>query len=111
MVQPAAASYRERTRGCCHAHPLAVHEAVLEEERGRRMPPPPPISEEHAALRRLIAETCAEIELDPESRDALGRPMCTPEGATTALRAQDLMFEERELLTRSGVNWHLYQPE
>ena len=86
-------------------------DAVLEEERGRKAQPPPPISEEHAALRRRIAETCAEIELDPESRDAFGRPMCTPEGATTALRAQDLMFEERELLTRAGVNWHVYQPE
>jgi hypothetical protein len=86
-------------------------DAVLEDERGRKAPPPPPISEAHAELRRRIAETCAEIELDPESRDAFGRPMCTPEGATTALRALDLMFEERELLTRSGVNWHVYQPE
>jgi hypothetical protein len=31
-----------------------------------------------AELRRRIAETCAEIELDPESRDAFGHPMCTP---------------------------------
>jgi len=86
-------------------------DAVLEEERGRRVPPPLPISEEHAALRRRIAETCAEIELDPDSRDAFGRPMCTPEGATTALRALELRFEERDLLTRAGVNWHVYQPE
>jgi hypothetical protein len=86
-------------------------DAVLEDERGRRVPPPPPISEEHAALRRRIAETCAEIELDPDSRDAFGRPMCTPEGATTALRALELRFEERELLTRSGVDWNVYQPE
>jgi hypothetical protein len=86
-------------------------ESVLSEERKRREPIPPPISEEHAALRRHIAETCAEIELDPESRDAFGRPTCTLEGAVVALRAQDLMFEERDLLTRAGVNWHLYQPE
>jgi hypothetical protein len=86
-------------------------DAVLEDERGRQAQPPPPISEEHAELRKRIAETCAEIELDPESRDGFGRPVCTPEGAATALRAQDLMFEERELLTRAGVNWHVYQPE
>jgi hypothetical protein len=86
-------------------------EAMLEEKRGRRVPPPSPISEEHAVLRRRIAETCAAIELDPESRDAFGRPMCTPEGATTALRALELRFEERELLTRAGINWHVYQPE
>jgi len=86
-------------------------EAVLEDERGRKAPPPPPISEEHAALRRRIAETCAEIELDPEARDAFGRPMCTAEGATTALRALDLMFEERELLMRVGVDWRPYQPD
>jgi hypothetical protein len=86
-------------------------ERVLSEERRRRAPIPPPISEEHAELRRRIAEVCAEIELDPDSRDAFGRPMFTLEGAMTALRAQDLMFEERELLTRAGVNWHAYQPE
>jgi hypothetical protein len=86
-------------------------EGVLSEERKRRVPPPPPISEEHAALRRRIAEVCAEIELDPESRDFRGRPMCTPEGAETALRALELRFEERDLLTRSGVNWHVFQPE
>ena len=86
-------------------------EGVLSEERKRREPIPPPISEEHAELRRRIAEVCAEIELDPEARDGFGRPMCTPEGATTALRALELMFEERDLLTRAGVNWHVYQPE
>src|SRR5215204_45414 len=86
-------------------------EGVLSEERKRRKPSPPPISEEHAERRRRIAETCAEIELDPDSRDAFGRPMWTPEGATTALRALELRLEERDLLTRAGVNWHVYQPE
>jgi hypothetical protein len=86
-------------------------EGVLSEERKRREPIPPPISEEHAALRRCIAEVCGEIELDPESRDTFGHPMCTPEGATTALRALELRFEERELLLRSGVDWRPYQPE
>jgi hypothetical protein len=86
-------------------------EGVLSEERKRRVPPPPPISEEHAALRRLIAEVCAEIELDPESRDAFDRPMCTPEGATTALRALELRFEERKLLSQHGVDWRPYQPD
>jgi hypothetical protein len=86
-------------------------DAVLEDERSRKAPIPPPISEEHAELRRRIAETCAEIELDPESRDFRGRPLCTPESAETAIRALDLRFEERELLTRAGVNWHVYQPE
>jgi hypothetical protein len=86
-------------------------DAVLEDERGRLAPIPPPINAEHGELRRLIAETCAEIELDPESRDAYGRPVCTPEGATTALRALDLMFEERDLLMRAGVDWRLYQPD
>jgi len=86
-------------------------EEVLSEERERRKPVPPPISEEHAALRRRIAGACAEIELDPEARDFLGRPMCTPEGARTVLRALDLMFEERDLLIRARVDWNIYQPE
>lgn len=86
-------------------------EAVLFDERKRREPIPPPISEEHAELRRRIAETCADIEWDSESRDALGRPTCTPEGATTALRALELMFEERALLMRAGVDWKVYQPD
>jgi hypothetical protein len=86
-------------------------DAVLEDEQGRRAPTPPPISAEHDALQRLIAETCAEIELDPESRDAFGHPMCTPDGATTALRALELRFEERDLLMRARVDWRLYQPD
>jgi len=84
---------------------------VLAEEQERRKPPPPPISEEHAALRRRIAEADAEIEIDPEARDRLGHPFCTPEGARAALRAQDLMFEERDLLARHGVDWHIFQPD
>jgi len=84
---------------------------VLSEERDRRKPVPPPISEEHATLRRRIAEADAEIEVDPETRDYFGEPFCTPEGARAALRALDLMFEERDLLTRSGVDWHIYQPD
>jgi hypothetical protein len=81
---------------------------VLSEEQERRKPPPPPISEEHATLRKRIAEAYAEIELDPEASDYLGHPFCTPEGARAALRALDLMFEEEEYLVRHGVDWRLY---
>jgi|SRR5215203_2311227 len=86
-------------------------EELLAEERERREPIPPPISEEHAELQRRIAEADAEIELDPEVSDRLGYPFCTPEGARAALRALDLMFEERDLLMRAGVDWRLYQPD
>jgi len=79
---------------------------VLSEERDRRKPPP--ISEEHAALRRRIAEACAEIEVDPETRDGFGHPYCTLKGVDAVLRALDLMFEERELLERQGVDWDIY---
>ena len=82
---------------------------VLSEERKHREPTPPPISEEHAALRRRIAETCAQIELDYESLDGHGRPMCTPEGAKTALLALELMFAEAEYLEHHGVDWRPYQ--
>jgi hypothetical protein len=82
---------------------------VLSEERERRKPTPPPISEEHAILRRRIAEACAEIELDPDTHHLHGGPLCTPEGARAALRAQTLLFEEAEYLERHGVDWQLYQ--
>jgi hypothetical protein len=86
-------------------------DSLLEDERERRQPTPPPISEEHAALRERIAETCAEIDLDPEACDAWGRPLCTLEGTGTALRALELMFEELELLECHGVDWRPYQSE
>src|SRR5215211_4962044 len=86
-------------------------EEVLSEERKRRKPIQPPISEEHAELRRRIAEAYAEIEVDPETRDYFGHPFCTPEGTRAALRALDLMFEERDLLVRNGIDWHIYQPD
>ena len=85
-------------------------DAVLEEERSRQAPYPPPISQEHAALQRRIAEACDEIELDPGARDFWGSPLCTPAGVDSAIRALELMYEERRLLERHGVDWRPYQP-
>jgi len=60
---------------------------VLEEERERHRPlppPPPPISEEHAALRRQIAERYRTLLDDPEK----------PEG-TDPIEWFDERFDER----------------
>src|SRR5687767_9801175 len=84
---------------------------LLAEERERRKPAPPPISEEHATLRGRIAEACVDIEIDPGTHHLNGGPLCTPKGVRSAIRALDLMFEERDLLTRSGVNWDIYWPD
>jgi hypothetical protein len=84
---------------------------LLSEERERRKPTPPPISEEHADLRRRIVDACAGIEIDPGTYHLHGGPLCTPKGARAAIRALDLMFEERDLLTRSGVDWDIYLPD
>ena len=87
---------------------------LLEAERERRRPlspPPPPISEEHADLRRQIAEFYRTL-LDPEN----------PEGTETMERLEEridenrelanvgaqliaLKREERELLAKNGVDY------
>jgi hypothetical protein len=35
--------------------------------------------------------------------------MCTPESAHHAVEAIGLIFQERELLAKHGVDWRLYQ--
>ena len=101
-----------------HAHKTRQYlrriDAVLakEQERGRPLsPPPPPISEEHADLRRQIAEFYRTL-LDPEN----------PEGTETMERLEEridenrelanvgaqliaLKREERELLAKNGVDY------
>jgi hypothetical protein len=87
-------------------------ERVLSEERKRREPIPPPINAEHAALRADIAEAYSALfgPEDPESTTLTKRIMENPELATDALKVQDMLFAERDLLTQAGVNWRVYQP-
>ena len=87
-------------------------DAVLEKERERRKPPPPPISEEHAALRRQIAEASEPLLVayypeDPEG--FLDKIRKSPELMDAAHEVMDLKFKEKELLAEHGVDWRLYQ--
>jgi hypothetical protein len=108
-------------------------DAVLEEERERRrplVPPPPHINEEHAALRREIAELYRiifapedpEALLDPEDPDLIERFEETydervkenPELANVGATLIRLQREERTLLAKNGVDnrpYEVYQLE
>jgi hypothetical protein len=86
-------------------------DAVLQEERERQRPPPPPVSEEHRALRKCVEEACAEIEIDAATYHLPGGPLPTPKGVRSAIRALDLLYQERDLLTRSGVDGDVYLPD
>jgi hypothetical protein len=115
-----------------HGHKMREYkrriDALLEAERERRRPlspPPPPINEEHAALRRQIAEayrTLFDIEdlkglLDPEDPDLIEwfeetydeRVKENPELANLAASVLALMRKEVGLLAKNGVDHRSYE--
>ena len=105
-----------------HGHKIREYkrriDALLEAERERRKPlppPPPPINEEHAALRRKIAETCRTLLHDPENpegtdqmRSLEERMKEDPDLANVAARLLGLQREEGGLLAKHGVDYHPY---
>jgi succinate dehydrogenase flavin-adding protein (antitoxin of CptAB toxin-antitoxin module) len=115
-----------------HGHKIREYkrriDALLEAEWERRrplVPPPPPINEEHAAIRRQIAEayrTLFDIEdpkglLDTEDPDLFEwfeetydeRVKENPELANIAETLLWLHGEEEELLTKNGVDYRPYK--
>jgi hypothetical protein len=115
-----------------HGHKIREYkrriDALLEAERERRRPlspPPPPINEEHAALRRRLAEayrTLFDPEgpeglLDPEDPDLIEwfvetydeRVKENPELDDLADTVMVLQSEEVELLTKNGVDYRPYE--
>jgi len=105
-----------------HGHKIREYkrriDALLEAERERRRPldpPPPPISEEHAALRRRIAEACRTL-LDPEDSEGTDsierleeRLEENPELANIAAEYIALVREEVGLLAENGVDYRPYE--
>jgi hypothetical protein len=99
-------------------------DAVLETERERRRPlspPPPSINEEHAALRRRMAELY-RILFDPEDPEGLldtedpdlierfeERLDENPELADIARTLVRLQREEWSLLAKNGVDYRPYE--
>jgi hypothetical protein len=115
-----------------HGHKIREYkrriDALLETERERRRPlspPPPPISEQHAALRRRLAEayrTLFDPEgpeglLDPEDPDLIEwfvetydeRVKENPELDDLTDTVMVLQSEEVELLTKNGVDYRPYE--
>ena len=115
-----------------HGHKIREYkrriDALLEAERERRRPlspPPSPINEEHAALRRRIAELCRTIFdpegpeglLDPEDPDLIEwfeetydeRVKENPELANIARTLIRLQREEWSLLAKNGVDYRPYE--
>jgi hypothetical protein len=115
-----------------HGHKMREYkrriDALLEAERERRRPlspPPPPINEEHAALRRQIAEAYRtlldpedpESLLDPEDPDLIEwfeetydeRVKENPELANLAVSVLSLMRKEVGLLAKNGVDHRPYE--
>ena len=92
-------------------------DAVLEKERERRKPPPPPISEEHAALRRQIAEANKPFEPllkarargDYDTEGMLDKISESPELMDASFEVLDLKLKERDLLAEHGVDWRPYR--
>ncbi len=115
-----------------HGHKIREYkrriDALLEAERERHRPlnpPPPPISEEHAALRRQIAELCRTL-LDPEAPEGLLDPEDpdliewfeetydervkeNPELANILRTLIRLQREEWSLLAKNGVDYRPYE--
>ncbi len=88
-------------------------DAVLEKERERRRPlgpPSPPISEEHAALRRQIAECWRALRdpEDPEGTHLLERMKKNPDLANVGATILAMVREEKSLLAEHGVEWRPY---
>jgi hypothetical protein len=116
-----------------HGHKMREYkrriDALLEAERERRRPlspPPPPINEEHAALRRQIAELYRILFddpedpkglLDPEDPDLIEwfeetfdeRVKENPELANITRTLIRLQREEDELLARNSVDHRAYE--
>jgi hypothetical protein len=115
-----------------HGHKIREYkrriDALLEAERERLRPlspPPPPINEEHAALRRQIAEAYRIIFdpedpeglLDPEDPDLIEwfeetydeRVKENPELADIARTLIRLKREEWSLLAKNGVDYGPYE--
>jgi hypothetical protein len=85
-------------------------DVVLEKEQERRKPPP--ISEEHAALRRQIAEASKPLldVRDPEDPEDFQRKVReSPELLDVATEVLDLRLKEKELLAKHGVDYRSYQ--
>ena len=115
-----------------HGHKIREYkrriDALLEAERERRRPlspPPPPINEEHAALRRRIAEACRTL-FDPEGPEGLfdledpdliewfeetydERVKENPELDNIVTTLMVLQSEEDELLARNSVDHRAYE--
>jgi hypothetical protein len=86
-------------------------DAVLEKERERRRPLTPPISEEHAALRKEIAEgmrTLRDPE-DPENTNLQQRVWENLDLLHVASEVLDLKLKEKKLLAEHGVDYRPYQ--
>jgi succinate dehydrogenase flavin-adding protein (antitoxin of CptAB toxin-antitoxin module) len=116
-----------------HGHKMRQYkrriDALLEEERERRRPlspPPPPINEEHAALRRQIAELYRILFDDPEDPEGLldsedpnlfewfeetfdERVKENPELDNILRTLVRLQREEDELLAKNGVDYRAYE--
>jgi succinate dehydrogenase flavin-adding protein (antitoxin of CptAB toxin-antitoxin module) len=116
-----------------HGHKIREYkrriEALLEEEWERRKPlppPPPPINEEHAALRRQIAEALRALFDDPEAPEGLldiedpdliewfeetfdERAKENPELDNILRKLIRLQREECTLLAKNGVDYRPYE--
>jgi len=110
-----------------HSHKIREYmrriDALLEEERERRRPvppPPPPINEEHAALRKQIAELHRILFNDPEKPEDTDpfewfeerfdeRAKENPELHDISGDYMDLVCKEVELLAENGVDYGPYE--
>jgi len=106
-----------------HSHKIREYkrriDAVLETERERRRPlspPPPPVSEEHAALRKQIAEFYRTLLDDPENPEGTERMESfeeridkNPELCNVAAKLIALRRQERELLAKKGEDYRPYE--
>ena len=89
-------------------------DAVLEKERERRRPltpPPPPISEEHAALRKKIADGMRALldPEDPENTNLQQRVWENLDLLDVVSEVLDLKHKEKMLLAEHGVDYRPYQ--
>ena len=89
-------------------------DTVLEKERERRRPltpPPPPISEEHAALRKKIAEGYWALRdpEDPENTNLQKRVWENLDLLHVASEVLDLKLKEKKLLAEHGVDYRPYE--
>jgi hypothetical protein len=110
-----------------HSHKIREYkrriDALREAERDRRKPlgpPPPPISEEHAALRRQIAESYRILLEDPENPEGIDqlerfekrfeeRAKENPELDNIAAEYIALVRKEVGLLAENGVDYGPYE--